>query len=315
VAFRIQKGFDYVLTILGDNSITVEITKEDLQQALFFVINTYNKYRPKVFTDVLTLVKGKQDYVLPYEKVFRGIIDVVPEDTLNSVVIPFPREYYPWVGISSINVHSLSEWFAYSRGFKGVLGAGNLWYYDKDRQVLKILREDISQVKYTYIQDRYVLKIEDFVNGNTFVKVLNDGVRRLYNVVPGSIFVEFDGKVYVSDENGVIKDYNGVIIGHFDFVTSTLNLSFSSTYNNKPIIIEVNELRESDFQWISRYLLGQLANILVSKRTRFGGKLSNTDLGDVTMDVDVLTRYAEEIKNLEEVAKKWAWEWTMPRMK
>jgi hypothetical protein len=54
---------------------------------------------------------------------------------------------------------------------------------------------------------------------------------------------------------------------------------------------------------------------LVNKRTRFGGKLSNTDLGDVTMDVDVLTRYAEEIKNLEEVAKKWAWEWTMPRMK
>jgi hypothetical protein len=313
--FRIKDYYDYVLSILGNNSITVDLVKEDLQQALQFTIAFYNKYRPKVSSKILTYSGGQREYKLKYEDVFRGIIDVVFEETTGVVVTPFPREYYPWTGLSAVRANTIAEWYSYQDGFRGVFGVTNRWYYDKDSRTLRVFNKNGSRIKYYFIQDRYLFEKSYNVTTSTFTVLLEDNYRRLYNVLPESIFIVLpNGEVYVNDIDNQFVSSSGNVLGTFDPNTSQIALTFPGPLNGS-ITIEVNEVRSSDFHWFSRYLLGQLANILVSKRTRFGGTLTSIDIGDVSLDVEVLNRYAEEIKTLETECQKWMLDWVLPRSK
>lgn len=306
---------DYVLTILGHESITVELTDKDIQEAVALTLNTYNKYRPKIQSAIIPITSSVTDYVLPYERSFRGVIDVIFEDSATTLVLPFPREYYPWTGIYSADISNISEWHAYNRGVRSAVGSGDMWFYDKDSRILRILkRQGSSKVKYYYIQDRYLLQHIVNVTGATYTTTLNNGKERLFNLLPESLQVRYNNTVYILDATGNLQDkITGSSLGTYDYATSVLTLNFPTALSNEPIQIDVNEVRSSDFSWFAQFVLGQVVQILASKRTRFGGTLDTTDLSGLALDVEVLERYREKISKLEEEGRRWMLDWITPR--
>jgi len=324
--FTKQSIIDNVLSRLGGNSISVEMTTDDWNQLIPSMLNTYNIYRPKLIDTDYTIVTGKQDYQLTPQVAGRGVFQLIPPEAIQTPASIFPSEYFPLSQgqkSSSIDLRDYITWRIKTNVESDIIGTKTKWSYNQDSKVFHINPNPTYsfRVKLKCLHDRYFTECILFT-GNGSDKVISEPIidpngNHLYNINPFTFYIKCrtSDSILRFEDNGVgilTTSPSSANVGTIDYVNGTFTLNLVSpvlTGNN--VILTINELRGSDEEWCKDYCFALASMIVGAKRNRFKN-LPGTQSA-ISLDGDKETQGKDLKLLLDKQAKLWAMEWIISR--
>lgn len=309
----------FVLSILGDSDITVELEETDWVSIFERVLARYNKYRPKLIDYPLAIISGKQEYNLKASRVGRGVFDIVFVREMGDAYFAlFDSSYFPLnFGGYRLDTGNFLDWKTFHRAQQQVYGTEKDFDFNPDTNLLKIYPKPTigETVNLVTGHDRYFLETL-ITSGDgaatTFIdKQLKDSEGfPLVNLVPG-IRIVANTEIFRDNKDGTLTSNKGGD-GSINYETGIVTLNFNDVpIAGQTINAEVFELRTSDITWYQDYALA-LAKIIVGyKRRRFSDIPGQQ--ASINLDVAIKDDGSEELKELEDSAKNWLVQLLIPR--
>lgn len=316
---------NHVLTLLGDNSISVEIDDKDWDTIHSNAIDTYNKYRPKVVKVPHTITQGVQNYIIHPDKIGRGVFHI-PWKEVTDIPDIFPNTYTPITnpGSPQVSVTDYLRWKKDLETTKEVSGLNEDFEYNQDTGELTIYPVPYA----TYLTElhtmhnRYFDEI-DIAKGDN-VQTIFSGQLSIINFLEYKKFVQIlpykfrflvgNTEILTDDGKGnLVSNLTGTPIGSISYDTGWYDFTLGTPLQSDKVIkFTINELRPNDGKWYMEYCYAVACRIIGNKAKRFSSIPGSQ--GELQLDVDKLQEGIEKQKELEEIAYKWLHEWFIPRM-
>jgi hypothetical protein len=320
----IQQLKDYVMTLNGDQTVSVELEDKDFTICILpKTMEVYNRYRPKVVEFPLTLVNGKQEYNLSRYNVGRGVFDLVPEDRVTDAYRLFPQEYWPHnYPVSNFSSRSpeILQWKVNDVATRKTLGVWDDFHYNRDTNILKVYPEPLSsmQTRIVTLHDRYFNAGEFSEKGNgvkvTFDFTIPDSEGfPIKSIATKSLSIVYKNEKFRDVGDGTLESTVSGSSGTINYSTGAISVTFNTAPLDGDIIQwELCEVYSEDYDWYKDYAIAIGDLILGRKRKKFSqipGSQAPVDLY-----VDILSEGSEAKERLEERAMSWATEWMIPRL-
>jgi len=328
--FTISELLSYAKNKLGEQHITVEVNNTDCDDIVDSMIIIYNQYRPKIrdFNQVYHI--NVQEYKLPKSQYGRGVFNVL-FPRLNSIPHIFPTSYTP-LSIGSVDNLRMNEVVLFNSILNTsakITGDDMSWEFDRDSGVLLLTASPRSNgtCRVSTMHDRYIMSVNLGIGNGTqkdYTGFLQDKYyNNLSNILPETFYFKTTTKegeeVFTDNGTSISQNPVGTLssnrggTGTINYHTGEYNISFHTpAVIGIPVVFNINELRSSDKNWCKEYCYALMCIFVANKRKRF----TNIPGSQININLDTgKEESGEALKTkLEDDAKKWMWEWLVPRM-
>lgn len=310
------------MTLNGGVDVSVELGDDDFNKCILpKTLEVYNRYRPILTENALTLIIDKQDYNLSRDIVGRGVFDVVPEERAVDTYRAFPSEYWPLNTPDQSMVRASTDllvWKMNNTATRKILGAWDDFQYFPDQNILRIYPapQQTQRVKVLSLHNRRFDTGQLTEKGDgakvafTFTVTDDEGfpIKNMARVLVVTSKLE----MFRDNADGTITGNKGGS-GVINYLTGEVTVTFNTApVQDEVIQWELCEVHQSDYDWYKDYAVCIGDIILGRKRKKFSsipGSQTSIDLY-----TDILSEGTEAKTLLEEKATGWMTEWLIPRL-
>lgn len=322
--------YNYITTMCGGNSISVEFTTEslgagkpsDLDVVIKKATEVYNRYRPKIHEFAFTVVQNIQQYTIPREQIGRGVFRYTPKQAIGDTFKIFPSTYYP-INDPRYNIRSddFMVWKGINATERKIFGTWDDFKYNPDSNTLTVYPIPQQSFNGTLetLHDRLFTKTLLFKTAGNIQTTYTARIKNQFNIpilnmVPGNCSLRIGPYELMDDYNGNFSSASTEVTGTIDYKTGTVTIVFAQAPSpNLEAYLSLCEIRTEDYDWFNDYCLAIARIIIGSKRKRFGGKIPGAQT-PIDLDVEIQQQGEDAKKDLEDRARNWMNAWAIPRI-